>query len=98
MVDIGFVGLGHMGFPMARRQRSRKRNTRDDGQGRPALPRRSESARCAVEIAGAVARLWEGTLNDEGADSDFTSAIKPIERAAGVTVGGREKGEWYYRW
>jgi hypothetical protein len=40
-----------------------------------------------VEIAEAVARLWETTLNDEGADSDFTSAIKPIERAAGVTVG-----------
>ena len=33
-----------------------------------------------VEIAEAVARLWEATLNDEGADSDFTSAIKPIER------------------
>jgi hypothetical protein len=27
MVDIGFIGLGHMGFPMARRERSRKRNT-----------------------------------------------------------------------
>jgi len=40
-----------------------------------------------VEIAEAVARLWEATLNDEGADSDFTSAIKPIERAAGVTIG-----------
>jgi 3-hydroxyisobutyrate dehydrogenase-like beta-hydroxyacid dehydrogenase len=47
----------------------------------------------SVEIAEAVARLWETTLNDEGADSDFTSAIKPIERAAGVTVGGSEKGE-----
>jgi 3-hydroxyisobutyrate dehydrogenase-like beta-hydroxyacid dehydrogenase len=41
-----------------------------------------------VEIAEAVGRLWEITLNDEGAESDFTSAIKPIERAAGVTVGG----------
>jgi 3-hydroxyisobutyrate dehydrogenase-like beta-hydroxyacid dehydrogenase len=36
-----------------------------------------------VEIAEAVARLWETTLNDEGADSDFTSA--------GVTVGNFEK-------
>jgi 3-hydroxyisobutyrate dehydrogenase-like beta-hydroxyacid dehydrogenase len=44
-----------------------------------------------VEIAEAVARLWEATLNDEGADSDFTSAIKPIERAAGVTVGKSER-------
>jgi 3-hydroxyisobutyrate dehydrogenase-like beta-hydroxyacid dehydrogenase len=40
-----------------------------------------------VEIAQAVGRLWEATLHDEGADSDFTSAIKPLERAAGVTVG-----------
>src|SRR5467141_1099977 len=35
-----------------------------------------------VEVAEAVGRLWEATLHDEGADSDFTSAIKPIERAA----------------
>jgi 3-hydroxyisobutyrate dehydrogenase-like beta-hydroxyacid dehydrogenase len=41
-----------------------------------------------AEIAEAVARLWETTLDDEGADSDFTSVIKPIERAAGVTIGG----------
>lgn len=40
-----------------------------------------------VEIAQAVGRLWEATLHDEGAGSDFTSAIKPIERAAGVIVG-----------
>jgi 3-hydroxyisobutyrate dehydrogenase-like beta-hydroxyacid dehydrogenase len=46
-----------------------------------------------VEIAEAVARLWEITLSDEGADSDFTSAIKPIERAAGITVGRCDVGE-----
>jgi 3-hydroxyisobutyrate dehydrogenase-like beta-hydroxyacid dehydrogenase len=46
-----------------------------------------------VEIAEAVGRLWEVTLNDEGADSDFTSAIKPIERAAGITVAGSKTGE-----
>jgi 3-hydroxyisobutyrate dehydrogenase-like beta-hydroxyacid dehydrogenase len=46
-----------------------------------------------VEVAEAVARLWETTLTDEGADSDFTSAIKPIERAAGITVGRSEMGE-----
>ena len=46
-----------------------------------------------VEIAEAVARLWEATLKDGGADSDFTSAIKPIERAAGVTVGASEMRE-----
>jgi hypothetical protein len=46
-----------------------------------------------VEIAEAVGRLWEITLNDEGAETDFTSAIKPIERAAGVTVGGPTERE-----
>ena len=40
-----------------------------------------------VELAEAVARVWETALRDEGADSDFTTAIRPIERAAGVTVG-----------
>ncbi len=45
-----------------------------------------------VEIAEAVARLWEATLNDKGADSDFTSAIKPIERAAGVSYRQLRKG------
>jgi 3-hydroxyisobutyrate dehydrogenase-like beta-hydroxyacid dehydrogenase len=98
MMDIGLIGLGHMGFPLARRRRSGKRDTRDDGQGRRSLSRRGEALGVPVEIAEAVGRLWEATLNDEGADSDFTSAIKPIERAAGVTVGNSEKGEWYYRW
>ena len=46
-----------------------------------------------VDIAEAVARLWEVTLNDEGADSDFTSIIKPIERAAGLTVSASEMRE-----
>jgi 3-hydroxyisobutyrate dehydrogenase-like beta-hydroxyacid dehydrogenase len=46
-----------------------------------------------VEIAEAVARHWEATLNEECADSNFTSAIKPVERTDGVTVGGSEKGE-----
>jgi 3-hydroxyisobutyrate dehydrogenase-like beta-hydroxyacid dehydrogenase len=46
-----------------------------------------------VDIAEAVARRWETTLTDEGPDSDFTSAIKPIERAAGITVGRSERRE-----
>ena len=41
----------------------------------------------SVEVAEAVGRLWETAMREEGADSDFTSAIKPIERAAGVIVG-----------
>jgi 3-hydroxyisobutyrate dehydrogenase len=42
----------------------------------------------STEVADAVAQLWEKTLVDEGADSDFTSVIKPLEDAAGVVVSG----------
>jgi 3-hydroxyisobutyrate dehydrogenase-like beta-hydroxyacid dehydrogenase len=42
-----------------------------------------------MDVAEAVARVWEVVLRDEGADSDFTTAIKPIEKAAGVVVGGK---------
>ena len=40
------------------------------------------------EVAEAVGRLWEVVIREMGAESDFTSAIKPIEQAAGVVVGG----------
>ncbi len=40
-----------------------------------------------MEVAEAVGRLWEIVSRDMGAESDFTSAIKPIEKAAGVVVG-----------
>jgi hypothetical protein len=43
----------------------------------------------SMEVAEAVGRLWETVIKDQGADSDFTSAIKPIEKAAGVVVGGK---------
>jgi len=45
-----------------------------------------------MEVAEAVARLWETVIRDEGAESDFTAAIKPIEKAAGVVVGGSKGG------
>ena len=41
-----------------------------------------------THIADAVATLWENTLTEEGPESDFTSIIKPIEKAAGVIVAG----------
>lgn len=41
-----------------------------------------------AEVAETVGRLWEALARDEGPDSDFTTVIKPFERAAGVTVGG----------
>ena len=39
-----------------------------------------------MEVAEAVGRLWEVVIREMGAESDFTSAIKPIEKAAGVVV------------
>ncbi|WP_205874729.1 NAD(P)-dependent oxidoreductase [Mycobacterium camsae] len=39
-----------------------------------------------VELAETVGRLWEAAAASQGADSDFTSVIKPFEEAAGVTV------------
>ncbi len=41
----------------------------------------------SVEVAEAVGRLWELAMREQGPDSDFTAAIKPIEQAAGVIVG-----------
>jgi 3-hydroxyisobutyrate dehydrogenase-like beta-hydroxyacid dehydrogenase len=45
-----------------------------------------------MEVAEAVGRLWEVVLREEGAESDFTTAIRPIEKAAGVVVGGAKGG------
>src|SRR4030081_129211 len=42
----------------------------------------------SMEVAEAVGRLWEVVIREMGAESDFTNAIKPIEQAAGVVVGG----------
>src|SRR5205823_13553097 len=43
----------------------------------------------SMEVAEAVGRLWEVVIREMGAESDFTNAIKPIERAAGVEVRGK---------
>ena len=43
----------------------------------------------SMEVAEAVGRLWETVIEEMGPDSDFTSAIKPIEKAAGVEVRGK---------
>lgn len=42
----------------------------------------------SMEVAEAVARLWEVVIAELGPDSDFTAAMKPIEQSAGVVVGG----------
>jgi 3-hydroxyisobutyrate dehydrogenase-like beta-hydroxyacid dehydrogenase len=46
----------------------------------------------SMEVAEAVGRLWEVIIRDQGAESDFTEAIKPIEKKAGVIVGGAKGG------
>ena len=48
----------------------------------------AKSLGLSMEVAEAVGRLWEVVIREMGAESDFTSAIKPIEKAAGVVVGG----------
>ncbi len=45
----------------------------------------------SMEVSEAVGRLWETVIRETGPDSDFTSAIQPIEKAAGVVVA-RSKG------
>jgi 3-hydroxyisobutyrate dehydrogenase-like beta-hydroxyacid dehydrogenase len=40
-----------------------------------------------AEVAETIGRLWEAAARDEGPDSDFTTVIRPLEKAAGVTVG-----------
>jgi 3-hydroxyisobutyrate dehydrogenase-like beta-hydroxyacid dehydrogenase len=52
----------------------------------------AEALGLSTEVAAAVARIWETVMRDEGPESDFTSAIKPIEAAAGVIVDGRPAG------
>ena len=40
-----------------------------------------------TDVAETIAALWETAARDQGLDSDFTTVIKPFEKAAGVTVG-----------
>ena len=46
----------------------------------------------SMEVAEAIGRFWEVVIRDMGGESDFTSAIKPIEKAAGVVVGEAKGG------
>jgi 3-hydroxyisobutyrate dehydrogenase-like beta-hydroxyacid dehydrogenase len=47
----------------------------------------AEALGVPVGVAQAIGRLWEAAEREEGPDSDFTTVIKPLEQAAGVTVG-----------
>ena len=52
----------------------------------------AKSLGMSMEVAEAVGRLWEVVIREMGAESDFTTAIKPLEQAAGVVVGGAKGG------
>ena len=41
------------------------------------------------EVMSAVLGVWETANTEIGGDADFTTVIQPIEKRAGVTVGGR---------
>jgi 3-hydroxyisobutyrate dehydrogenase-like beta-hydroxyacid dehydrogenase len=47
----------------------------------------AEALGVPTDVAATIGRLWETTEDDQGPDSDFTTVIKPLEKAAGVTVG-----------
>lgn len=47
----------------------------------------AQSLGVPLRMAETVAALWETTLAELGAESDFTSIVKPMEEAAGVIVG-----------
>lgn len=47
----------------------------------------AHAAGSPTPLAESVARLWQQTQTEEGPASDFTSVVKPFERAAGVTIG-----------
>jgi len=47
----------------------------------------AEALGVPMEVARVIGRLWEATEREEGPDADFTTVIKPLEKAAGVTVG-----------
>lgn len=49
----------------------------------------SKAMGLSLEVAEAVGRLWEVVIKEMGAESDFTTAIQPIERSAGVIVKGK---------
>jgi 3-hydroxyisobutyrate dehydrogenase-like beta-hydroxyacid dehydrogenase len=44
-----------------------------------------------MEMIGAVAQAWEQVYTENGPDSDFTTVVQPVERRAGVTVGGKAR-------
>lgn len=47
----------------------------------------AEALAVPTDVAATIGRLWAKVADDQGPDSDFTTVIKALEKAAGVTVG-----------
>ncbi|OBH29355.1 oxidoreductase [Mycobacterium sp. E342] len=47
----------------------------------------AEALGVPTDVAATIGLIWEATADDQGADSDFTTVIKPLEKVAGVIVG-----------
>jgi 3-hydroxyisobutyrate dehydrogenase-like beta-hydroxyacid dehydrogenase len=43
----------------------------------------------SMEVAEAVGRLWEAVLKELGPESDFTSAMKTVEKRSGIALDGK---------
>jgi 3-hydroxyisobutyrate dehydrogenase-like beta-hydroxyacid dehydrogenase len=48
----------------------------------------AKALRVPHEVMAAVLNAWETANSEIGGDKDFTTIIQPIEKRAGVTVGG----------
>jgi 3-hydroxyisobutyrate dehydrogenase-like beta-hydroxyacid dehydrogenase len=44
----------------------------------------------SLAITETAQRVWESTMAQFGPESDFTSVVRPIENAAGITIGGSQ--------
>lgn len=44
----------------------------------------------SLTVSETIGQVWESAMDALGPESDFTSVIRPMEDAAGVTVGGRQ--------
>ena len=47
----------------------------------------AEALGVPTDVAATIGKLWEATADDQGPGSDFTTVIRLLEKAAGVTVG-----------
>jgi 3-hydroxyisobutyrate dehydrogenase-like beta-hydroxyacid dehydrogenase len=85
-MEIGFIGLGKMGFPMARRLIEAGHQLTVSDQRREAI---DKLVALGAQAAGSPTEVVQRrqTREDVLDAVGFTAAIKPIEQRAGVVVG-----------